>query len=133
MRDKQRDRIIFVSFVFRNILAGNIINDFRAAGLAVLSGNFFQLPHHDFFDLTVTSDGLFQIGNILFQFFNFFQFVEKIFLVEVTQLDFGDEFRLWLIHAEPDHQVRNDGTVLFGFPDDADCFVDIQNDFLKSL
>ena len=51
----------------------------------------------------------------------------------MAQFDFRDIFRLDFINPEADHQIRHDLGFFFGGANDADGFIDIQQDFLKAF
>ena len=59
--------------------------------------------------------------------------LEDVFPVDVTQLDLGHEFRLHLVNAEADHQVRDHFGFLVGVSNDFDGAVDVQQYLLKAL
>ena len=77
--------------------------------------------------------GILQISDLLFQFVDGLSLLEDVFFVDITQLDFCHVISLDLIDTKADHQIGNNLIFQFGFPDDADGLIDIQQDPLQAL
>ena len=108
-------------------------DDIGTAGRRILFDDILQLLDDDTADFGRTADDALQLLNLSRQRLGLLCALEDILLIDMPQLDLGDEFGLRLINAETNHQIRDDLGVLLGLADDLDCPVNIQQDLAQAL
>ena len=118
---------------FVGALLGNVVQDLAAAGLAVLFAHLGQFRHDDAVDARRTLEDVLQVLDGVFQFLDLGGALEDVFPVQVAQLDLGHILGLYLVDAEPDHQIGDDLRLFGGAAHDLDGFVDIQQDGFQAL
>ena len=111
----------------------HLIKNFRLSGLTVFLGNLLQLLDNHIFQLSGAGQNLLHVGNLLLQLADCLGLLEDVFLIDIAQLDFRHEIGLNLIDAEANHQVGNNLRFQLGLPDDADGFVDVQQDAFQTF
>ena len=110
-----------------------VINQRGFALPAVFLRNLLKLLADQRLHLLFGAQRRFEVGNLLFKRLRLLQTVQDEFFIDVAQPDFRDVFRLHLIDAEADHEVRDDLRVELGLADDADGLVNIEKDFAEAL
>ena len=110
-----------------------VIDQRGLARFAIFLRDLLQLFADERLNLLLRAKRRFEVGDLLFKRLRLLQPVQNEFLVDVAQLDLRNVFRLYLIDAEADHEVRNNLRVQFRFPDDADGLVDIEKNFAEAL
>ena len=110
-----------------------LINDSGAALGGVLFDNGFQFLDDQIAQLGLAGQDVLQTVDLVFQILHFLEALEDVLLVDVAQLDLGDELGLHLVNAKADHQIGDDLGVLFGVSDNGDGPVDIQQDLAQTL
>ena len=92
-----------------------------------------QFLDDDPLDLCLAVQNPLELRDVLFQLANLFRSLEDVFPVEVAQFDLGHIFRLHLVDAEADHQVRDYLGLLLRVAHNGHGLVDVQQDRLKAL
>ena len=110
-----------------------VIHKGRPALLTVFLRDLLQLLADERLHLFLRAERRFEVGDLLFKGLRLLQPVQDEFLVDVAQLDLRDVFRLYLIDAEADHEVRDDLRIQLRLADDADGLVDIEKNFAEAL
>ena len=106
----------------------NVINDFRLTGLTVLVGNGLQLLLDNSLQLAAAIQDLLELRNLLFQLGGCLGLLQDVFTVDIAKLDLRHKVGLNLVDAEADHQIGNYLIFQFGFPDDRNGLINIQQD-----
>ena len=131
--EKQMHGIIGDLLLFPVLLQLVGIEQHRAARLAILLCHRLQFLDDDPLDLCLAVQNPLELRDVLFQLADLFRALEDVFPVEVAQFDLGHIFRLHLVDAEADHQVRDHLGLLFRVAHNGHCLVDVQQDRLKAL
>ena len=132
LRQKQVYRIIGNIFFVWFFLDVRRIIEQCLSGLSVFFCGFFQLCNDDFLHLFRIRNGFFQFSNFLFQLVNLLRAFQNVFSIQVPQFDLRHIFRLNLINAEADHQIWYNICFFDGFPHDANCLINVQQDFFQT-
>ena len=73
-----------------------------------------------------------ELLHLLFKLLEIGQTLEDMLAIKVAQLDLRNVFRLLLVDAEADHQVRNDFALLLGLAHNLDGLVNIQQNLFQT-
>ena len=109
------------------------MDDLRLSFLAVLLRHSTQLFADDIFDLRIGFQRFVQVFDIFLKDLQFFDAFDDVFLVDITQFDLRDVFRLHFINVKPCHQVGYDHLFLFRISDDGNGLIDIRKDLRQTL
>ena len=131
--EKQVDRIIFNGRFLGKGLNVLVHEQQTAPRLCIIFNNIFQLGNNDAVDLLCIVQNRLHLVDFLLKLSNLLGALEDVLPVNVAQLDFRDILRLNLVDAKGNHQVGDNLLLRFGLPDNADCLVNIQQDFLQAL
>ena len=127
------DGIIGNIFFFVGSFDLMIVGNGGAAIHGVLLLDVLQLANDDLADAVGVCHKIAQIVDFVAQGFFFLHALQNVLLVDVAQLDLGNILCLHFVDAEANHQIGDDFAFFFGFANDRDGLIDVQQDALKTL
>ena len=133
LRQKQRHGIVLDGVLLALGVLGIVVEDAGAAGLGVLFAHVLKLADDDLADARRARKRILKVFDLRLERCRLLHALQDILAVDIAQLDLGDVFRLDLVDAEADHQVRHDVGLLLRLADDLDGLVDIEQDLFKAL